>query len=132
MAEQYTERPTEIEVFPLGSETDVILRKSIAESETTGENGDVATCWQCEERQIRVPGTVSAEDIAADFEAWWEYTPGTKAQSVEDVRTETVQRSHCGRRGRDADRRRNEAFFFDAGRPVEFIELAGACGLWGR
>ena len=90
MAEQYTERPTEIEVFPLGSETDVILRKSIAESETTGENGDVATCWQCEERQIRVPGTVSAEDIAADFEAWWEYTPGTKAQSVEDVRTETV------------------------------------------
>lgn len=27
MAEQYTERPTEIEVFPLGSETDVILRK---------------------------------------------------------------------------------------------------------
>ena len=44
MAEQYTERPTEIEVFPLGSETDVILRKSIAESETTGENGDVATC----------------------------------------------------------------------------------------
>ena len=85
MAEQYTERPTEIEVFPLGSETDVILRKSIAESETTGENGDVATCWQCEERQIRVPGTVSAEDIAADFEAWWEYTPGTKAQSVEDV-----------------------------------------------
>ena len=70
MAEQYTERPTEIEVFPLGSETDVILRKSIAESETTGENGDVATCWQCEERQIRVPGTVSAEDIAADFEAW--------------------------------------------------------------
>ena len=46
MAEQYTERPTEIEVFPLGSETDVILRKSIAESETTGENGDVATCWQ--------------------------------------------------------------------------------------
>ena len=56
MAEQYTERPTEIEVFPLGSETDVILRKSIAESETTGENGDVATCWQCEERQIRVPG----------------------------------------------------------------------------
>lgn len=90
MAEQYTERPTEIEVFPLGSETDVILRKSIAESETTGENGDVANCWQCEERQIRVPGTVSAEDIAADFEAWWEYTPGTKAQSVEDVRTETV------------------------------------------
>lgn len=28
MAEQYTERPTEIEVFPLGSETDVILRKA--------------------------------------------------------------------------------------------------------
>ena len=157
MAEQYTYRPTEIEVFPLGSETDVILRKSIAESETTGENGDVATCWQCEERQIRVPGTVSAEDIAADFEAWWEYTPGTKAQSVEDVRTETVAQmsATCNAAivggvdvppprgapppplcfvfvGRDADRRRNEAFFFDAGRPVEFIELAGACGLWGR
>lgn len=31
MAEQYTERPTEIEVFPLGSETDVILRKSMRE-----------------------------------------------------------------------------------------------------
>ena len=118
MAEQYTERPTEIEVFPLGSETDVILRKSIAESETTGENGDVATCWQCEERQIRVPGTVSAEDIAADFEAWWgvharnqSAERGGRAHRDRGTDVGDLQRSHCGRRGRDADRRRNEAFF---------------------
>lgn len=55
MAEQYTERPTEIEVFPLGSETDVILRKSIAESETTGENGDVAPAGSARNAKFACP-----------------------------------------------------------------------------
>jgi hypothetical protein len=88
--EQYMTQPDTVEVFPLGGETDVILRKYISAKSVDDGNGGEAVCWTCKERQIRVPGTVSAEEITADFEAWWEYTPGTKAQSVEDVRTETV------------------------------------------
>lgn len=54
----------------------IILRKNIKSVKVDDEQaGKKVTVYQCEERQFRVPGAVSAADVAADFDAWWSYTP---------------------------------------------------------
>ena len=73
--EQYVKQPAEVEVFDLGGQTDIILRRDIQQDEQPLEDGGTQTIWTCEERQHRVPGSYTAEDVQPDFDAWWDYTP---------------------------------------------------------
>lgn len=63
MKEFYVDKPAEIEVYTHGGCTDIILRKSIAQD--ADEEGNPR--WTCEERQMRQPGTISAESVKADL-----------------------------------------------------------------
>ena len=73
--EQYVKQPAEVEVFDLGGQTDMILRRDIQQTQQPLEDGGTQTIWTCEERQHRVPGSYTAEDGQAKFDAWWNYTP---------------------------------------------------------
>ena len=73
--EQYVKQPAEVEVFDLGGQTDIILRRDIQQAEQPLEDGGTQTIWICEERQYRVPGRYTAGQVQADFDAWWDYTP---------------------------------------------------------
>ena len=75
--EQYVKQPAEVEVFDLGGQTDIILRRNIQQAEQPLEDDSTQTIWTCEERQMRVPGSYTAEDVQADFDTWWNYTPPT-------------------------------------------------------
>ena len=65
--EQYVKQPAEVEVFDLGGQTDIILRRNI-------------------ERQYRVPGSYTAEDVQAEFTTWWDYDP-TVPEEPDDPET---------------------------------------------
>lgn len=67
MKECYAREPAETEVFSHSSVTDVILRKSIQRVEDE-ENG---VRWECDEVQIRVPGSVTAAEVQNAFDTWW-------------------------------------------------------------
>lgn len=72
MKEYYVDKPAEIEVYTHGGCTDIILRKSIAQE--SDEDGNMR--WTCEERQMRQPGTISAEPVKADFSIFWAVAGG--------------------------------------------------------
>lgn len=81
--EQYAVKPNAVDVFAVGSNyTDVILRKNIIEITVSGgESGQAAeetAAWQCEERQMRIPTVLTAEQVASDFDTWWSYEPTAK------------------------------------------------------
>lgn len=82
--EQYVKQPAEVEVFDLGGQTDIILRRGIQQAEQPLEDGGTQTIWTCEERQYRVPGRYTAGQIQADFDAWWDYTPPTPDDPTPD------------------------------------------------
>ena len=84
--EQYVKQPAEVEVFDLGGQTDIILRRDIQQAEQPLEDGGAQTIWTCEERQHRVPGSYTAEDVQADFDAWWDYDP-TVPEEPDDPET---------------------------------------------
>ena len=73
--EQYIKQPLAVEVFDLGGQTDMILRRDIQQTQQPLEDGGTQTIWTCEERQHRVPGSYTAEDVQANFDAWWDYKP---------------------------------------------------------
>ena len=67
MKEFYVEKPADIEVYTHGGNTDIILRKSVTQE--ADEEGNMR--WTCEERQMRQPGTISADSVKADFSIFW-------------------------------------------------------------
>lgn len=72
MKEFYVDKPAEIDVYTHGGCTDIIMRKSIAQE--ADEEGSQR--WACEERQMRQPGTISAESVKADFSIFWAVAGG--------------------------------------------------------
>lgn len=84
--EQYAVEPAAVEVFAVGtSSTDLILRKNITETTTSVSSNpdneqaaESVTIWQCEERQLRVPAVLTAEQVTADFDTLWDYDPRAK------------------------------------------------------
>lgn len=76
MRERYLSKLLEIEVYPVKSGTDVILRKNIEEVTVKNEDGPgTYKVWDCDEVQFRYPGTITPQEIEEDFETWWNYTP---------------------------------------------------------
>lgn len=84
MKERYLSKPAEVDIFPLKTGTDVILRKNIEEISVKNEEGAGAyKAWECDEVQFRYPRTITAEEISTDFEYWFENGP--KVSKGEDV-----------------------------------------------
>ena len=78
MIEIYASEPKAVDCYPLGGQTDVILRRAIAQL-PEADGGDAPTGWRCEERQFRYSGRLNAETVQADFERWWAYDPAADA-----------------------------------------------------
>lgn len=68
MSEIYPFLPAAVEVFRVGSKTDMILRKDIEKQEQTDDEGKKYTVYACDERQQRVDGVLTAEEVQADFD----------------------------------------------------------------
>ena len=63
MSEIYPFLPAAVEVFRVGSKTDMILRKDIKKQEQTDDEGKKYTVYACDERQQRVDGVLTAEEV---------------------------------------------------------------------
>ena len=104
--ESYLSQPSAVEVYPVFSGTDVIMRKSIElvdkEDIQDGKKNKYKV-WECDEVQLRYPGNVTAEEIEKDFDYWFE-----KAETF----TESVQ---------------PEGLSLEDAKKLKYKEIAAAC-----
>lgn len=94
--ESYLSQPPKVETYAVESGTDIILRKNIEEVEKTeiygGDKEISYKVWECNEVQLRYPGSVTAEEIENDFDYWFEkaesFPESTQAEglSLEDAK----------------------------------------------
>lgn len=89
MKEVYSFQPEAVEVFRVGDDTDLILRKNIEKQQMTDDEGKAYTVYACDERQVRYAGVLTAEEVQKDFDKWWDYAPPTpvpvpKEKKLED------------------------------------------------
>ena len=61
MKEIYSFQPEAVEVFRVGDDTDLILRKNIEKQQMTDDEGKAYTVYACDERQVRYAGVLTAE-----------------------------------------------------------------------
>lgn len=83
MSEIYPFLPAAVEVFRVGRKTDMILRKDIEKQEQTDDEGKRYTVYACDERQQRVDGVLTTEEVRADFNKWLDYAPPTPVPEPE-------------------------------------------------
>lgn len=94
--EFYEKQPAAVEVYPVNTGTDIILRRDIKECTLTntvtdeeGQTSEVETIgFGCEEAQHRYRGTVTAEEVTAKFDYWWDITTGKTEEEAEDNEAE--------------------------------------------
>lgn len=79
--EFYEKQPAAVEVYPVNTGTDIILRRDIAECTVTKVK---TTGFGCEEVQHRYRGTVTAEEVEAKFDYWWSIASGKTEDEAED------------------------------------------------
>lgn len=92
MKEQYALKPAEVEVYSVGSKTDVILRRDIQPVERTGETDqENFTGWECEEKQLRYDGALTKEEVLENFASWWEYTAEEPAAELTPIEVLTAK-----------------------------------------
>lgn len=90
--EFYEKQPAAVEVYPVSTGTDIILRRDIAECTVTntvtdeeGQTSEVKTTgFGCEEMQYRYRGEVTADEVTAKFDYWWDIASGKTQQEAED------------------------------------------------
>lgn len=72
--ESYLSQPSAVEVYPVFSGTDVIMRKNIElvdkEDIQDGKKNKYKV-WECEEVQFHYRGEVTQEEIESDFDYWY-------------------------------------------------------------
>lgn len=88
MKEIYSFQPEAVEVFRVGDDTDLILRKSIEKQQMTDDEGKAYTVYACDERQVRYAGVLTAEEVQKDFDKWWDYAPPTPVPVPEEKKLE--------------------------------------------
>lgn len=94
--EFYEKQPAAVEVYPVSTGTDIILRRDIKECTLTntvtdeeGQTSEVETIgFGCEEAQHRYRGTVTAEEVTAKFDYWWDISTGKTEEEAEDNEAE--------------------------------------------
>ena len=93
--ESYLLKPPTVEIYPVFSGTDIILRKNlelVEKEETQGEEKATYEVWECDEVQFRYNGAVALSDIMDDFDYWYakaEEAPnasGVEGLSLEEAR----------------------------------------------
>lgn len=80
--ESYLSQPQPLEVYPVFSGTDVIMRKNIElveKEESQDGKKNKYKVWECDEVQLHYQGEVTLEEIEANFDYWFE-----KAEEVPD------------------------------------------------
>lgn len=80
--ESYLSQPSKIEIYPVFSGTDVILRQSIElveREEIQDGKKSKYKVWECDEVQFHYQGEVTEKEIEADFDYWFK-----KAEEVPD------------------------------------------------
>lgn len=90
MIEIYATKPQAVECFALAGRTDVILRRDIVLL-PEAEEKDAPTGWQCEERQFRYNGRLTAKEVQTDFDRWWNYTPTEDTPPTLDNRVAALE-----------------------------------------
>ncbi len=98
--ESYLSQPSVVEVYPVFSGTDVIMRKNIElvdkEDIQDGKKSKYKV-WECDEVQFHYRGEVTQEEIESDFDYWYakvEEVPdpsGVEGLSLEDARKAKYQ-----------------------------------------
>lgn len=88
MKEIYSFQPEAVEVFRVGDDTDLILRKNIEKQRMTDDEGKAYTVYACDERQVRYAGVLTAEEVQKDFDKWWDYAPPTPVPVPEEKKLE--------------------------------------------
>lgn len=95
--ESYLSQPSAVEVYPVFSGTDVIMRKNIVlvdkEDIQDGKKNKYKV-WECEEVQFHYQGKVTQEEIESDFDYWYakaEEVPDPS--SVEDLSLEDARKA---------------------------------------
>lgn len=72
--ESYLSKPQPIEVYPVFSGTDAILRKNIElieKEEIQDGKKNKYKVWECDEVQFHYKGELTQEQIEADFDYWF-------------------------------------------------------------
>lgn len=77
--EFYLSPPPAVEVHPVLSGTDIILRKNIAETvqEPMEGGGEATAVYACDEAQYRHKGNLTADEVRDSFDYWWEIASGS-------------------------------------------------------
>jgi len=88
MKEIYSFQPETVEVFRVGDDTDLILRKNIEKQQMTDDEGKAYTVYACDERQVRYAGVLTAEEVQKNFDKWWDYAPPTPVPVPEKKKLE--------------------------------------------
>lgn len=95
--ESYLSQPSAVEVYPVFSGTDVIMRKNIElveREEIQDGKKNKYKVWDCEEVQFHYQGEVTQEEIESDFDYWYakvEEVPDPS--SVEDLSLEDARKA---------------------------------------
>lgn len=95
--ESYLSQPSAVEVYPVFSGTDVIMRKNIElvdkEDIQDGKKNKYKV-WECEEVQFHYRGEVTQEEIESDFDYWYAKAEAVPdPSSVEDLSLEDARKA---------------------------------------
>ena len=79
-------------MHPVSTGTDIILRRDIKEctltNTVTNDDGNSveqeSTAFSCEEVQYRYRGEVTADEVSAKFDYWWDIASGKTQQEADD------------------------------------------------
>lgn len=86
--ESYLSKPPAVEVYPLISGTDIILRKNIEQVEREETmDGEISryTAWECDEAQYRYKGTTAKDDVEQKFDYWLAIADGkSEVDAIDD------------------------------------------------
>lgn len=90
--EFYEKQPAAVEVHPVSTGTDIILRRDIEEctltNTVTDEDGNSteqeSPAFSCDEVQYRHHGTVTADEVTEKFDYWWSIAIGKTEDEAED------------------------------------------------
>ena len=93
--ECYLLKPPTVEIYPVFSGTDVIMRKNlelVEKEETQGEEKATYEVWECDEVQFHYNGAVALNDIMDDFDYWYaKAEEAPNASSVEGLSLEEAR-----------------------------------------
>lgn len=73
MRESYAAQPKEIEMFLVGSQTDVIIRQNIERMTEESEDSTTYETWRCDEVQFRYDGILTRSEVESQIDKWVSY-----------------------------------------------------------